>query len=69
MSSPRNDVLSHYFGMMSKSSEDSGGKKFSNYLRGSSTSKGDKLILAGSGLAKMSPDVRKRLTGEAMPNF
>ena len=68
VASPRNEVLSHYFGMMSRSSQDSG-KKFSNYLRGSSRSKGDKLILAGSGLASMSPDVRKRLIGESVPHL
>jgi hypothetical protein len=53
---------------MSKSSEGSE-KKFSNYLRGSSLSKGDKLILAGSALAKMDPKARKRLVGESIPKM
>ena len=62
-------MLSHYFGMMSKSSNGSE-KRFSNYLRGSRISKGagEKLILAGSGLATMSPEVRNRLVGKGVPS-
>jgi hypothetical protein len=46
ISSPRN-MLSNYFGMIEKSSAEESGKKFSNYLKGSSNIKGDKVILAG----------------------
>ena len=65
------EVMSEYNGLRSKSSRKSEGNQQSNYLRGSSLSKGagSRLVLAGSGLDNMSPDVKERLVGGSLPKL